>query len=78
VVGYDDDDLCEKVTPAITSMSCRNLEVGIKAAEVLYKMTVKEDWSDFHHFYLLQPALVVRGSCLGLKNRHGTGEENIC
>jgi DNA-binding LacI/PurR family transcriptional regulator len=67
VVGYDDDDLCEKVTPAITSMSCRNLEVGTKAAEVLYQLTDKEDLSDFHHFYLLQPELIIRGSCLGLK-----------
>jgi DNA-binding LacI/PurR family transcriptional regulator len=78
VVGYDDDDLCEKVTPAITSMSCRNLEVGTKAAEVLYKLTTKEDFSDYHHFYLFKPDLIVRGSCLGLKNRHGTEEENIC
>jgi hypothetical protein len=33
---------------------------------VLYKLTNKEDLSDFY-FYLIKPNIVVRESCLGLK-----------
>jgi DNA-binding LacI/PurR family transcriptional regulator len=66
VMGYDNYDICEKLTPAITSVDFENLEVGTKAAEVLYKQINKENLSNFQ-FYLVQPELVVRESCLGLK-----------
>jgi DNA-binding LacI/PurR family transcriptional regulator len=66
VIGYDNTDICEKCAPAITSVTLNNLAVGIKAAEVLYKLTNKEDLSDFY-FYLIKPNIVVRESCLGLK-----------
>jgi DNA-binding LacI/PurR family transcriptional regulator len=66
VVGYDDSDICEKSIPTITSVALNNLAVGTKAAEVLYKLINKEDLSHFH-FYLFQPELIVRDSCLGLK-----------
>jgi DNA-binding LacI/PurR family transcriptional regulator/biotin operon repressor len=66
VVGYDNTEICEKPTPAVTSIVSKNLEIGTKAAEVLYKLINKEDLSDFH-FYLFQTDIVVRESCLGLK-----------
>jgi DNA-binding LacI/PurR family transcriptional regulator len=67
VIGYDDTDICEKLNPAVTTVAFKSLEVGTKAAEILYKMiNNKEDLSDFD-FYLFQPELVVRDSCLGLK-----------
>jgi DNA-binding LacI/PurR family transcriptional regulator len=66
VIGYDNTDICENFTPALTSVAYRNLEVGINAAEVLYKLINKEDLSDYD-FYLFLPDLVVRDSCLGLK-----------
>jgi DNA-binding LacI/PurR family transcriptional regulator len=66
VVGFDNSDICEKSTPAVTSIANKILEQGTKAAEVLYKQINKEELSDFH-FYLLHPDIVVRESCLGLK-----------
>jgi DNA-binding LacI/PurR family transcriptional regulator len=66
VIGYDNTDLWEKITPAVTSVAYKNLEIGTKAAEVLYKQINKEDLSDFQ-FYLVKPEIVVRDSCLGLK-----------
>jgi DNA-binding LacI/PurR family transcriptional regulator len=66
VIGYDNTEICEKFTPKITSVDFKNLEIGTKAAEVLYQLVNKEDLSNFD-FYLFQPELVVRDSCLGLK-----------
>jgi DNA-binding LacI/PurR family transcriptional regulator len=68
VVGYDNSDICEKLTPAVTSVAYKNPEIGTKAAEVLYKQITKEDSSDFQ-FYVIQPDLVVRDSCLGPKRK---------
>jgi DNA-binding LacI/PurR family transcriptional regulator len=66
VIGSDNDDVCEKVTPAVTSLAYKNLEMGTKAAEMLYKQINKEDLLDYQ-FYLFQPEIVERSSCLGLK-----------
>jgi DNA-binding LacI/PurR family transcriptional regulator len=66
VIGHDNTDICLMLTPAVTSIACKNLEVGTKAAEVLYKLINKEELPDFN-FYLFQPEIVVRDSCLGLK-----------
>jgi DNA-binding LacI/PurR family transcriptional regulator len=72
VIGYDNTDICVKSTPAITSVAYKNLEIGTKAAEVLYKQINEGDLSDFE-FYLFQPDIVVRDSCLGLKSYEGEG-----
>jgi DNA-binding LacI/PurR family transcriptional regulator len=66
VMGYDNYDTCEKLTPALTTVDFENLEMGTKAAEVLYKKIHKENLPNFQ-FYLVQPELVVRESCLGPK-----------
>jgi DNA-binding LacI/PurR family transcriptional regulator len=70
VVGYDNIYISEELTPALTSVAFKNLEIGTKAAEVLYKLiNNKEDnLSDFQE-YLFQPELIVRDSCLGFKNK---------
>jgi DNA-binding LacI/PurR family transcriptional regulator len=66
VIGYDNTDICEKLNPAVTTVAYKSLEVGTKAAEILYKLINKEDLSGFE-YYLFQPKLVARDSCLGLK-----------
>jgi DNA-binding LacI/PurR family transcriptional regulator len=66
VVSFDNTDICEKLTPAVTSIIYKSLEIGTKAAEVLYKQINGKVLSDFE-CYLFQPDLVVRDSCLGLK-----------
>jgi DNA-binding LacI/PurR family transcriptional regulator len=71
VVGYDNTDICEKLTPTVTSVAFKNMEIGTKAAEILYKLINKEDLSKFE-FYLFQPELIVRDSCLGLKKKERT------
>jgi DNA-binding LacI/PurR family transcriptional regulator len=68
VVGYNNADLCEKLTPALTTVDYKNLEIGTKAAEVLYKQIHGEPLTNYE-FYLFQPELVVRDSCLGLKKK---------
>jgi DNA-binding LacI/PurR family transcriptional regulator len=68
VISYDNTGICEKSTPAVTSVDCQNIGIGEKAAEVLYKQINKEDLADFE-FHLFQPELIVRNSCLGLKGK---------
>jgi DNA-binding LacI/PurR family transcriptional regulator len=68
VVGYDNSDICEKLTPAVTTVDYKSMEMGTKIAEVLYKQINKEDLSDFQ-FYVIQPDLVIRDSCLGPKRK---------
>jgi DNA-binding LacI/PurR family transcriptional regulator len=75
VVGYDNTDICEKLTPTVTSVDYKNMEVGLKAAEVLFKKINREDLLNFE-FHLLQPDLVVRDSCLGPKNRRKQAIDN--
>jgi DNA-binding LacI/PurR family transcriptional regulator len=75
VIGYDNTDICEKLTPAVTSVSWKGLEAGAKAAEMLYKKISGAALSDFE-LYLFKPELVVRDSCLGPKKadeRNETG-----
>jgi DNA-binding LacI/PurR family transcriptional regulator len=66
VAGYDNSDICDKLTTALTSVDYKPKEMGTKIAEVLYKQITKEDSSDFQ-FHVIQPDLVVRDSCLGPK-----------
>jgi DNA-binding LacI/PurR family transcriptional regulator len=66
VVGYDNSDICEKLTPVLTSVAYKNLEIGTKAAEVLYKQMSGEFSPEFE-FYLFNPEMVVRDSCRGPK-----------
>jgi cell division GTPase FtsZ len=44
-----------------------NPEIGEKAAELLWKQINKNMLSNFE-FYLFQPVIIVRSSCLGLNN----------
>jgi DNA-binding LacI/PurR family transcriptional regulator len=66
IISSDNTDICEKLTPIITAVSYNNLEIGTKAAEVLYKQINGETLSEFE-YYLFQPDLIVRDSCLGLR-----------
>jgi DNA-binding LacI/PurR family transcriptional regulator len=72
VIGYDNIDICDKLTPALTSIAYKGLEIGTKAAEMLYKRINGETLSDLE-FYLFQPDLIIRGSCLGPKIKVDSG-----
>jgi DNA-binding LacI/PurR family transcriptional regulator len=76
VASYNNSDLCAKLTPPLTSVAFKNLEVGAKAAEILYRQISGETLPDFE-VYLLQPELVVRESCLGLKKIGGRQKAGI-
>jgi DNA-binding LacI/PurR family transcriptional regulator len=71
VVGYGNSDICEKLTPALTTVAFKSLEIGTKAAEILYKQIRGEVLPDFE-LYLFQPNIVVRESCRGLKKLDNT------
>jgi DNA-binding LacI/PurR family transcriptional regulator len=64
VIGYDNEDFCEATAPMITSVSYKNMEIGKKAAELLWKMVNNQPIPEFN-YYLYQPEIVIRESCLG-------------
>lgn len=66
VIGYDNTEICERSIPKITSLAYKNVEIGEKAAEVLWSRINGQISSDFD-FYLFQPEIIVRDSCLGKK-----------
>lgn len=68
VIAYDNTSLCEILTPRMSSVSYKNVEIGEKAAELLWKMNMKQYAGGFE-YYLFQPSIIVRDSCLNEKGR---------
>lgn len=66
VIGYDNSELCETLMPRLTSLAYKNIEIGEKAAAVLWDMVNGRAAPEFN-YYLFQPNIVVRDSCLGPK-----------
>lgn len=64
VIAYDNTDICDMLEPKLTSVSYKNLEIGEKAADLLWKMNTNNYIPDFE-YYLFQPSIVIRNSCLG-------------
>lgn len=70
VIGYDDTELCLEMEPKLSSVSYKSIEIGEKAARILRKMVNGEPLSDFE-FYLFQPGIVERDSCMGRETAGG-------
>lgn len=65
VIGYDNTiQICEQLSPSLSSLSYKNMEIGQKAAEVLWKQINHQPISEFD-YYLMQPSIVERESCRG-------------
>lgn len=69
IIAYDNTASCEMLHPKLSSVAYKNFEIGEKAAELLWKMNTRQFMPDFE-YYLFQPGIIVRDSCLGpLKER---------
>ena len=66
IVGYDNTEICEFLSPKLTSVDFKNYEMGKKAAETLFQLT-RNSFNSLE-VQVLQPELVVRESCLGKAN----------
>ncbi len=64
IIGYDNSDICEISKPRLTTLAYKNVEIGQKSAELLWKMVNHQELSEFN-YYLYQPSIEVRESCLG-------------
>lgn len=65
VIGYDNLPLDSSTSPKITSLAFKSLEIGEQAAELLYEMIHHKESQNYLRYYLFQPTIVVRESCLG-------------
>ncbi|MSU05806.1 substrate-binding domain-containing protein [Spirochaetales bacterium NM-380-WT-3C1] len=61
IIGYNNTARCNSLIPTLSSVSFRNVEIGEKAAEVLYKIIKSGLHSEFET-YLFQPNIEARES----------------
>lgn len=61
IIGYNNTSVCETLNPPLSSVSFKNVEIGSKAAEILFKLIKTGKHSEFET-YLFQPTVEVRGS----------------
>ncbi len=65
VIGYDNTlQICEQLSPRLSSLSYKNMEIGQTAAEILWKQINHQPISEFD-YYLMQPIIVERESSKG-------------
>ena len=70
VIGYDNLPADSSVTPKISSLSFKSIQIGERAAEILYQMIhFKKSRVDYLKYHLFKPTLVIRESCLGPEKR---------
>lgn len=73
VIGYDNTEACIGQTPRLSSVSYKNEEIGEKAANLLYDLCSGKPQSSQFEYYLFQPEIVERESCLGKNKRTRPG-----
>ena len=66
VVSHDNTAICERLTPKATSSSFKGYEAGYQSALLLSKKIKGEKLSE-PNLFVLQPELIVRDSCKGLR-----------
>lgn len=67
IIGYDNNERMVDMRVPLTSVAYRTEEVGMMAAHVLKKKTENREKENFE-YYLIEPSLTVRESCLGKKH----------
>lgn len=66
VIGYDNTSICQRLKPEADSVSYPSAAIGQAAARLLKKIISGATISEFP-YYLFQPEIVERASCLGPK-----------
>lgn len=64
IIGFDNTEVCQMLSPGMSSVAFKNYEIGEKAAELLWDMVQNKTVPDFE-YHLFQPGIVERASCLG-------------
>lgn len=67
IIGYDDTESCKSQSPLLSSVSHNTYAIGQMAASVLYRKTHGMSTNEGIDYYLFQPELIIRDSCLGKK-----------
>lgn len=67
VIGFDNSDCCVTESPTITALGNKDAEIGIKAAQILWKNMEKTEEEKSFPYFLFSPDIIVRESCRGPK-----------
>lgn len=65
VVGYDNTVVGATLSPPISTVAYKSMEIGERAADILYGMIHGKRPKSNFEYYLFQPGIVERESCLG-------------
>lgn len=65
VIGYDNTSAGMAAKPPISSVSYKSMEIGVNAANILRRLIHGKHPSSNFDYYLFQPNVVDRESCLG-------------
>lgn len=67
LIGYGDDVGGREMTPPLTTVSYRIVDIGRMAADVLYKLCENQEIVSGFQDYLFKPELIIRDTCAGRK-----------
>ncbi len=65
VIGFDNLASCETMKPPLSSVTYRGMDIGYKAAEILWNTSHNLQPKPDYPYYFCQPQLAVRSSSLG-------------
>lgn len=65
VIGFDNLASCETMKPPLSSVTYRGMDIGYQAAEILWNTSHNLHPKSSYPYYLCQPQLAIRSSCLG-------------
>lgn len=63
VIGYDDDSICTKINPMLTTVRVPKQEMACRAAEMLAERIRRNEPHGRHRSIVLRPIVVARQSC---------------
>lgn len=67
IIGYDNIEACKSYNPPLSSVSYKIAEIGEKAADVLCDLCYEKKAPSRFEYYLFQPDVIPRESCMGRK-----------
>lgn len=65
VIGYDNTVAAATADPPVSSVAYKSMEIGEKAAHILHGLAHGKQSNSNFKYYLFQPSIVERESCLG-------------
>lgn len=77
VIGYDNTEICNNHVPRLSSVAYKTEEIGEKAGSLLYELCHGKPQASQFEYYLFQPEIVERESCMGCKEQQSAKTASV-